>query len=270
MTMERQARTGFFAGLMNWTACIKALVVRDIKTRFSGGTLGYGWAVIIPVAWIIAIATFFHWIGRQSPIATDLPVFVATGMLPYLVFRQVISTMMRVCRNERHLLTLGPSEPEDLFTAAGISEAINMVLVIAVIAALMTAVSVVPMPGDPMGVVAALALGWALGLAVGRLAAVAAAISDFAQRLVPILLRPFFWISGIFFVAAELPPEIAQYLWWNPLLHVVELLRSAYFGNFDSQIADPIVPVVAIFVCYLSSRMLERSSLVGDSGLVRL
>lgn len=255
---------------MNWAALLKALVVRDVRTRFAGGTLGYGWAVIIPVAWIIAIAVFFHWIGRLSPIATDLPVFVATGMLPYLVFRQVIGTTMRVCRNERHLLTLGPAEPEDLFTAAGISEAINAVLVVVVIAFLMSAVSVVPPPGDPLGVFAALALAWGLGLSVGRLAAVAAAISDFAQRLVPIILRPFFWISGVFFVAAELPPQIAAYLWWNPLLHIVELLRTAYFGGFTSQIADPIVPIVAILACYLASRILERSPLVGDGGLVRL
>ena len=231
--------------------------------------LGYGWAIAIPVAWVLAITTFFHWIGRVSPIATDLPIFVATGMLPYLVFRQAVSALMQVCRNERHLLTFGPAEPEDLFLAASLAEMMNAALVAAAVLAILAITSSVPVPADPLRAVFGFALAWGLGASVGRFAAVASAISDTAHRLVPILLRPFFWISGIFFVAAELPGAVLGYLWWNPLLHVTEILRSGYFGTYDSAVASPTVPLATIALFYVGSRVLAASPLVGDQGLVR-
>lgn len=265
---HRLERT-LLAGLLNWVSLSKALVVREIRTRFSGGSLGYAWAVIIPVAWILAITVFFYWIGRSAPIAVDLPIFVATGMIPYLVFRQVVTSMMRACRAQRHLITLGPAKPDDIFAASGLLEMINAGLVTAAILLVITSFSVVPMVQDPLTVLFGLALAWGLGMSAGRLAAVMAAASDTAQRLVPILLRPFFWISGIFFVAAELPGELHDFLWFNPLLHVIEILRLGWFGNFPSEAADFRVPLIATAALYFASRALEHSPLVGTAALSR-
>ena len=257
------------AGFLNWMSLQKALVVREIRTRFAGGSLGYAWAVIIPVAWILAITVFFYWIGRSAPIVVDLPIFVATGMIPYLVFRQVVTSMMRACRAQRHLVTLGPAKPDDVFAASGVLELINAGLVTGAILLVINSFSVVPVAQAPLAVVLGLALAWAFGMSAGRLAAVMAAASDTAQRLVPILLRPFFWISGIFFVAAELPGPLHDLLWFNPLLHIVEFVRLGWFGNFTSEAADIRVPLIATALLYFASRALEKSPLVGTSALTR-
>lgn len=256
-------------GFIAWISLLKALMVREARTRFAGGALGYAWAVIIPVAWILAITVFFRWIGRSAPIAVDLPIFVATGMLPYLVFRQIVTAMMRTCRAQRHLVTLGPARPEDLFTAMGFLELVNMVLVSAAILAIAAWFSVVPWPSQPLGIVTAMGVAWMLGMGVGRFAAVIATLSDSAERLVPILLRPFFWISGIFFVAAELPADVMDALWWNPLLHVIEALRSAWFSNFRTDAGTLLLPILASLGFYLASRALEARADVGTAGLVR-
>ena len=254
---------------MNWISLLKALVVREIRTRFAGGTLGYAWAVIIPVAWIVAITVFFSWIGRSAPIAVDLPIFVATGMIPYLLFRQIVTSMMRACRAQRHLVTLGPTKPEDIFAATGILELMNAGLVTLAILVVIASFSIVPPAADPLTVLSALGLAWALGMATGRFAAVLASVSDTAQRLVPILLRPFFWISGIFFIAAEMPGQLLDILWFNPLLHIIEILRMGWFGGLASAAADPLVPMVATALLYFGSRCLEQSPLVGTAALTR-
>jgi len=240
-----------------------------MRTRFAGGALGYAWAVIIPSAWILAITSFFHWIGRTSPIGTDLPIFVATGMMPYLAFRQAITSMSRTIRAERHLLIMGPARSEDLFTASALAEALNTVLVVASVATLLAMTSDVPIPGNPLSAIASLGLAWALGVSIGRLAALLAILSDSARRLAPIVLRPFFWISGVFFVAAELPPQVASWLWWNPLLHITELLRAGYFAGFESTFANAAVPLAAIGAAYFASRALQLTPLVAEDGLAR-
>jgi len=48
----------------------------------------------------------------------------------------------------------------------------------------------------------------------------------------PLLGRPLFFTSGIFFTAEMIPSEIRQYLLYNPLLHMIEIVRSAFFDYF--------------------------------------
>lgn len=255
MREDPQAR--LTAGFQNWIAVLATIMVREVRTRFSGGSLGYFWAIILPVSWILAIIVFFTWVGRAAPVTTPLPVFIASGMLPYLVFRQVVTAMMRVVRANRHLVTIGPATEEDLLTAGALLELANAVLVSATVLLLISTYVPVPIPPDPLRALLALGLAWALGASVGRLAASVAVYSDTAQRLVPIVLRPFFWISGIFFLAAELPASVREALWFNPLLHIVEFGRTAVLPGFASDFADIRVPLITIAGCYFSSRLLD-------------
>lgn len=217
----------------------------------------------------MAICGFFHWIGRASPIASDLPIFVATGMMPYLTFRAVITSMNRAIRAERHLLVFGPARSEDIFTATAFAEGLNTLLVVGSVGLLLALTSHVPLPQDTLAALFGLFLAWALGVSTGRLAALLSLLSDSARRSIPMILRPFFWISGIFFVAHELPAQAAEWLWWNPLLHITEILRSGYFTNFDSTLADARVPLAAIAISYFASRALELLPITGDDGLAR-
>ena len=244
-------------GLVNWLSCISAIVDRDITTRYAGGVLGHAWAIIIPVSWVLAITVFFRFIGRTAPIYVDLPTFLATGMFPYLMFRQSITSMSRSIRSNRHLITLGPTKPEDIFTATAVLECINAILISVVILIGISLWSGFPQISDPLIALSGLALTLGFGVALGRLAAVAARLSDSAMRLIPIILRPFFWISGIFFIAAEVPDWILSWLWFNPLLHTIELLRVGFFPGFTSQFCNPLVPVFATILVYLASRLLE-------------
>lgn len=255
--MRDTAQPWLLAGLFNWKSTISAIIVREIRTRFAGGSLGYGWAIILPVTWVLAITVFFQWIGRSAPVSIALPIFIASGMIPYLMFRQIVTSMMRVVRANRHLLTMGPATEEDLLNGGALLELVNMVLITMVVTIILAVFSTVPLPPDPIRVVTALLLAWALGASAGRFAASIAHYSDTAQRLVPILLRPFFWISGIFFVASELPRAAQDALWFNPLLHVIELLRTGLLPGFSSEFVVLKVPLIAIAGLYFTSRIID-------------
>ena len=257
--MRQNSWNRYLAGFFNWIAVVSAIVQREIRTRFSGGSLGYGWAIVLPVTWVLAIVVFFVWVGRQPPVAVPLAVFIASGMVPYLIFRQVITAMMRVVRANRHMITLGPTTEEDILTAGAVLELINVILVCVAICAILKMTSGLPAPTDPVSVFLGLILAWGLGASTGRFAASIAYYSDTAQRLTPIVLRPFFWISGIFFVAAELPQHAQNVLWYNPLLHIIEILRTGMLPGFGSDFAQPLIPIGAIALLYFSSRILDSA-----------
>lgn len=256
----RHAQPVWSMGMLNWLSMVAALLRRDMATRFAGDAVGYAWAVITPMTWILAIALFFDWLGRTAPIDADLPVFLATGMLPYLLFRSHVTSLMRVERSARHLVTMGPARPEDIFTATSLLEGLNALFIPAAVLTATAFIGHVPLPHDPLLVLFALSLAWGLGASIGRLAAVLNRFSPAVGRILPILLRPFFWISGIFFIAAELPAEIAAALWWNPVLHVTELLRAGWFLGFESGLATATVPLLTILIAWTLSRGVEAVS----------
>ena len=257
-------RAWFIIGLNNWLAALHALAVRGILTRFSGGLSGYIWAVLIPVSWIAGITLFFEFLGRAAPMSVPLPIFVATGMLPYLIVRQIVTAMLRAERVHRHLITATLARAQDVLTATAVVEAVNAVFLIASIIAIVAAISAIVWPDTVLTVLIAFGLAWALGVSIGRFAAIIARFTDVVIRVVPIVLRPFFWISGIFFISSELPEPVANWLWWNPLLHIIEFLRHGWFGGANSDFVDLRVPVFCCFAFYFASLLLEQAGLKPD------
>ncbi len=112
-------------------------------------------------------------------------------------------------------------------------------------------------PDDAKIVLWAFVTLFLLSSAMGRLVAVIGMMSDSWARAFPILLRPFFWISGIFYTAIELPKSILASLWYNPLFHVTEAVRSGYFASYNSPIGLTVYPVVCAAVMFLLSLALE-------------
>jgi capsular polysaccharide transport system permease protein len=68
--------------------------------------------------------------------------------------------------------------------------------------------------------------------------------------VLPLILRPFFIISGIFFPLISVPPSFRSALTWNPVLHALELLRHAAFEGY--QIA-PEISLKFLFGCAIIS-----------------
>lgn len=92
-------------------------------------------------------------------------------------------------------------------------------------------------------------------------------ISETAKRMVPIVLRPMFWISGIFFTAPELPSGLLPYLHWNPLLHAIEITRSGVFLDYTTDFADAAVPLSVSAIFLIASYALQGAFKRSREGL---
>lgn len=238
--MPRDLRaSGFLLSLAVLWNVLGALVFRELKTRFGQYHLGYLWAVAEPLAHVLVLSVIF---GVRSPTTAggvDFPMFLATGIIPYLLFRSMVGRGMGAIEGNRALFVYRQVRPFDALVARAVLETVIYGIVFVVFMAGAGWLGYDVSVQDPLTVLAVfLALGL-LGLGLGALACVlASTLPDIAQ-IVPILLRPFYLISGIFFSVDRVPGEFRDYLLWNPILHALEILRERYFVAIATSSGDP-------------------------------
>lgn len=237
---------------------LSALVERERRTRFSGGVFAGIWAFAMPVGWIVLIVLAFQLLGRRVPIAVPIPYFVASGILPYAMFRQIVSSLMRSVIANRYLIHFPGITLRQILLSSALAELFNLAVTSVVILGGIMLIYDVSAPADPLLVMAGLSVAWALGFGLGRLAALLGLWSDTAYRVVPLMLRPMFWISAIFYVPRELSATIGDILWFNPLVHAIEILREGLFLDYKSTISDPWYPLLCAYLLFIASSWLER------------
>jgi len=75
---------------------------------------------------------------------------------------------------------------------------------------------------------------------------------------VPALLRPFYFVSGTFFILAALPPNIREMALWNPLAHWLDLIRVSIFVHYPPASGSWFVIAACTSVSLLFALMLYR------------
>jgi len=237
---------------------IGALIRRERATRFSGGAIGYLWAYLTPVSFIFLIVIFFKIIQRTTPINVPVELFVATGILPYVLFRQTISSMVRTVISNRYMLYFKPVTVSELFLASALLELLNLIVTVVLIFTLIMIFFNTDGPADPFRVIIGFGTAWVIGAGFGRFTGALGQWSDTLARAIPLTLRPMFWISGIFFTATELTESAVQIFWYNPLFHAIELVREGFFLGYQSPISSMLYPLTFSLVFYLLSLAIER------------
>ncbi len=234
-------------------------MLREVRCRFAGDPLGYAWTFLVPLLWIGTLMFFFTLLGRSPAIPVDTPAFIATGVVPYVLFRYTITSMSRVASTHRHLIHFGGVRISDLLFAAALLEVLNAIVIFTMIW-LLIAISFAPAPiHNPLEFINGLLLTAVFGTAVGRFAAILGMVSETAKRMVPVVLRPMFWISGIFFTSTELPSNLLPYLQWNPLLHAIEITRSGVFLDYTSSFANMAVPLGVSAIFLMASYVMQTA-----------
>jgi len=257
ITTRRRSRLG------DWIVTIHTLMVREVRVRFSADPVGYLWAYLTPMAWLASLAVIFSLIGRHPPVSADMVSFLIAGILPYAVFRMTITAMMRSIRTHRYMTYFPGIGGRDILIACAIMEFLNMLVVCAILITANLLVFGKLELHDPLLGLAGFALSWLLGASLGYILAKIAIDFDAAYRIVPMMLRPMFWISGIFFVANELPGYVHTLLQYNPLLQTIELTRSGLFSAYTHHQNAPIIPLFAIIGLLLSGICYRPGSRLG-------
>ena len=225
-------------GLDSQLAVVNALILRETRTRFGRNRLGYLWAVIEPVLVTFTFYAVLKISKRELPAGLSTFAFVATGVLPYTLFSNSISRVAEAVNGNKPLLYYPQVRPLDLVIARSLLEAATFVAVFILVMGTNALVSQELAVHDVLLVIVGMAAASALGTSLGLVFCGLAQISPLVDRARGPLLRPLFWISGIFFTADMVPASTREEFLWNPMFHVTEMTRAGWFASHDPTSVD--------------------------------
>lgn len=222
MAFVRAALADLRGGVHVSVALFRAM----LRARHRRAGLGYLWLAIPGLA--TAAACTLMRAGHVIVIgATDLPypVFAVTGMFLWQGMAEATTLPMQQLAAHRHFLSRMPVPHESVVLASCGEVALNALVRLAVLAALLAAFGV-PVSVAWLAVPVAAAVMLAVGLAVGSCLAPFALLVDDVSRAVGLFLNFALFLTPVLYPLPGRSP-----LRFNPVVPALDLARSALAGH---------------------------------------
>lgn len=214
---------------------VMALFLREIKTRFGKYQLGYAWALIEPLGTVAVMITVFAALQAPGYPGIELPVFLGVGVVINSLFVEIANRSIKAIEANSALFNYRPVRPIDTVLARALLECILHMAVFAVLVLGYLAWGGHAEFHDMPTLLLVFILLTLFSTGVGVLfMLITDAYSD-ADKVLPLLTRPLFFISGVFFSIETVPREYWPLFLWNPIYHAIELARMAVSPGFVVQ-----------------------------------
>ena len=240
------------SGLEVQQAVIKALFMREIKTRFGKYRLGYLWAVLEPAAHLMVLVGIFGFVMHRTMPDISFPVFLVNGIIPYFMFSDITNRSITAIDANQGLFNYRPVKPIDTVVARAVLEFFIYLFVYVVLMIILCVI------GEPISfpTVTTLLLTWGILLifstGIGLIFMVVGNLFPETEKFLPIVIKPFYFISCVMFPLHAVPKEYWPYLLWNPIVHIVELTRSSVVVGYHSDgVSLNYILVVTLCILFL-------------------
>lgn len=265
---ERKLEThNYFSPLIGMLNNVRALVIRETRTRFGKSKFGYAWVIFEPLAHLsvmIAIVSLFA-NGRLPPIGNSFALFYFTGVVPYYLFSHTITHVMKAVPENKPLLQLPPVKVIDVFIARAILELMTQLVVSVILLTLFFILGIDIIPNSVFGVLFAFCTIWILAFGLGLLFSVIVAYFPGWERLWGAVISVIYFASGIFYVPRLMPEGIRNILSFNPVLQGIELIRQYYFFSSSNYWVDAwylvIISLLLLGFGLVSTRLYKKKLL---------
>ncbi|MFK7940761.1 MAG: ABC transporter permease [Roseovarius sp.] len=237
---------------------IIALLLREMSTTYGRSALGYLWAILEPVGGIALMSIVFSYALHAPPMGSNFPLFFASGMVPFVAYMDVSSKVSVALRFSRALLFYPGVTYVDALLARFIMSTMTQVMIAAVVFVGIIVVFDVDVILNIPAIALGFAMAFALGLGIGTLNCYLLSVYPVWERTWAILNRPLFIISCIFFIFDTIPQPYRDYLWWNPLIHVVGMVRKGMYATYDASYASPLYVFAISLVTFCLGLLLLR------------
>jgi len=226
-------------GIVTQLRVVHAVALRETRTRFGANQLGYVWALLEPLFWIGTFAGLFYLVGRTPPGGMAIVPFLATGVVAYDLVIKTSDRGSQAINANKALLFYPQVQTLDLILARGALEMATFVTVFSLIVGGWAFTVPRFRIDDLLTVMGGMGLAGLLGMALGLVFCALNVLTPTVDRIRGPLIRPLFWISGLFFTAESLPATIREMALYNPILHCTEMVRSGFFPSYSGHYADP-------------------------------
>jgi capsular polysaccharide transport system permease protein len=210
---------------------IKALVFREIITRYGRKNLGFLWLFIEPLIFTIGVSALWFLVkGIVSDQITPFA-FALTGYSTVLLWRNSANRCVLAVEPNQALMYHRNVNLIDVFLARLVLEIIGVTISFILLFVIFLFFNQIGIPDDLLKILIAwFLLIWfaiVLGIFVGCLSELLTFFDKIWHPLTYIL----FPLSGALFFVSWLPTSLQEIILYIPVVHMVELLREGFFGT---------------------------------------
>ena len=220
-------------GLSVMRAAIRALLLRELQTRFGQYRLGYVWVLLEPLLSIGIMLFLFGTIMQRTLPGIEYEIFLINGILPFFMFRSGVTQALSATQSNKGLFSYRPVKPIDALLARIFLEFLLKFIAYTFFSlAFLWFGSSISFEHIPE-----LLFYWTL-LFVFMMAfsLIFMVIGDFSKEVGKFLSVGFlilYLLSGILYSIQIIPVQYREYLLWNPLIHIIELMRHAVAPAYE-------------------------------------
>lgn len=253
---------------------IYALFFRELKTRFGANRhLGYIWvvgepmSVVLAVTIIVTIIREYH--HQVMPDGISIFMFLVSGIVPFFMFRSIVNQLMNGIGANLALFAYKPVKPIHVFIARTLLEfCIYFVIFVCVLFIAGWFFHFDVFPNYFLNVMFCIFLLLLSGFSLGLCFAIIWHFVEPLRTLLAYFSIIFYWTSGVIFPTWLMPRPLLDLLYYNPLLHIMELLRANFFIAYPLQdeysysyalLCILVVLFIGLFVYYYNRQALTAA-----------
>ncbi|MEB3767526.1 ABC transporter permease [Acinetobacter sp. MD2] len=232
LTEKKLPRLKPRGGLKVMSAAIRALFLRELQTRFGQYRLGYLWVFLEPLFNIGIMVLLFGTVMKRTLPGIDYEIFLINGIIPFFMFRTGISQALSAAQSNQGLFSYRPVRPIDALLARSILELLLSFVTYVFFSA------VILWFGYHMSfhAIPELLLYWvSLFIFMIGCSLVFMVVGDFSKEIskfLSVFFTVLYFLSGVLYSLHIIPVQYQQYLLWNPLIHIIELMRNAVSPSY--------------------------------------
>lgn len=222
---------------------IKALMIRELITRFGRENIGFLWIMAEPLLFAGLVGLLWRFQHGSVEHGVGVVAFVASGYIPLVLFRSSMSRAAGIFTANSSLMYHRQVKILDLVLVRFLVEFIGHMMAYLFIAIVLMAAGAFPMPHD-LGM---LLIGWAyysiFTLSICLVVAPLSEMSDVLEKFIPVTAYIMVPFSGAFFMVSWLAPGFGDAVLWSPPVHAMEMMRYGIFGDAVSPQYDYFYPL---------------------------
>ena len=227
---------------------LKEMVIRDVRARYAGSSLGVLWAFALPVLWMFLYTGVFAVILRV-PVEKSFgsfPEFLMAGLLPWMAIQEGISRSASALTDNAAMVKKTVFPIETLVLSVILAAVVNEVIALAVYAVYVALLGHLSLPWLLLAL-PALLLQILLTFGAGCIAATVTTFVRDASHAIGIVLTVIFYATPIVYPASLVPEKFRPIVSANPIAHLVEWYRRAF--TLHSSLDSASVLYLVLFSC---------------------
>lgn len=230
--MDSFSNSNFIKSFRIQKGVISALLLRELKTRFSENRLGYFWVLLEPMIHLVVLLLIFAFLKSRMVPQVPFELFLLTGLVPYFLFKNITLQVMDSINSNKALFAYKNVMPLDTFIARVILEVLIYSAVFALLLFGLHLFGFYVLPYRVLEMILVFGLLVLFSFSLGLCLAILGQVFEPTRYIFKIIMRPMYFLSAIMYPLWIIPSDYVHYLLYNPIIHLIEPFREAFFAHY--------------------------------------